>query len=239
VIAINHPVLRNGFPPNDFKFLNGYDLLEVLRSTTHSFPQWDSALSSGHYAFIIADDDMHDSSNPNEVGRNCTWVNAPSTTEKNILSSLKSGNAYGMIIASPEGETMEQKIQRFRKGFPKLNSLQIINDTLIVSINSMAKAIHFIGQGGKELQQSANDSIAKYFLRASDTYVRTQIDFDDGTSIFLNPVFRHDENSIAEMPVINRWLSTVLWVIGVAMLSLYLFLAFRLMRRKSSAKQSS
>jgi hypothetical protein len=239
VIAINHPVLRNGFPALDFQFLAGYDLIEVLRSTTHSFPQWDSALSSAHRVFIIADDDMHDYSKPDEVGRNCTWINAAEVTENNILQGLKSGNAYGMIIASPEGETMAQKIQRFKKGFPKLNSLQIINDTLRVSVSVKAKVIQLIGQGGKKLLEVHNDSTASYPLQSIDTYIRTQIDFDDGTSIFLNPVFRNDEHATVVMPSINRGISSLLWAAGVFLLVLYLFIVFRILRRKPSAKQSS
>ncbi|MFI5134952.1 MAG: hypothetical protein ACHQD9_03765 [Chitinophagales bacterium] len=239
VISINHPVLRNGFPPNDFHFLQGYNLLEVLRSTTYSFPQWDSALSSGHRAFIIADDDMHDSSNPSDVARNCTWVNASMVSEKNILSNLKSGNAYGMIISFHDGETMQQKIQRFKKGFPKLNSMQIVNDTVEVSVSEKAKTIHIIGQGGKEVAQIQNASSAKYFLHSSDTYVRTQIDFDDGTSIFLNPVFRYEENSVSAAPSVNRPTSAVLWTIGVLILAAYIFLALRFLTRKSSPRQSS
>jgi len=231
--------LRNGFPPDDFHFLQGYDLLEVLRSTTHSFPQWDSALSSGHRAFIIADDDMHDSSDPDEVGRNCTWVNASAVSEKNILSALKSGNAYGMIIAFREGETIEQKIQRFKKGFPKLNSLRIVNDTMEVSMDRNAKAIHFIGQGGKEVAQAQNTASAKYFLKPGDTYVRTQIDFEDGTSIFLNPVFRYEENSASTTPTINRLISAFLWTAGILIFASYIFFALRSIRRKSSPKQSS
>ena len=233
VIAINHPVLRNGVSPDDFLRLHGYDAIEVLRSGTHSFPQWDSALSSGHAAYIIADDDMHDSSRPNEVGKNCTWIHAQSATRNEILTGLKSGNAYGMIIASPNGETMQQKFQRFRSGFPKLNSLRITGDTLKISLSATAHAIRFIGQGGQEKFMAQQTATSAYYFQPADTYIRIQADFDDGTSIFLNPVFRFDESVQQPLPFINQTRTALFRIAGAVVLLIFAVAAFRLLRKTS------
>jgi hypothetical protein len=232
-IILNHPVLRNGFAPEDFKYLKGYDGIEVLRATTHSFPQWDSALSAGKTAFLIGNDDSHNPSNANELGRNCTWVNAAAATRVEVLAALRKGNSYGMILPFIENETITQKTERFRKGFPQLNSLQITKDTLRIRFSERADAIRLLGQQGRELVKFTSTPSAEFLLHSSDTYVRAEADFPDGSKIFLNPVYRFDP-AAAELvsPRVNSTATGLMRLAGVSVFILYLFFGFRFVRRK-------
>jgi hypothetical protein len=108
LIAIAHPLFMESFKPEDFKFLNNYDFIEVLNQFRFSIAHWDSALSTGHATFILADDDGHDLNNIYEIGRCLTFINAP-LQKDSILYALKSGCAYGADVYMSNNETNEQK----------------------------------------------------------------------------------------------------------------------------------
>lgn len=233
-VIINHPVLRNGVSPNDFRFLHGYDAIEVLRSGTHSFPQWDSALSSGHRAFIIGNDDSHNASRPDEVGRNCTWVNATTSNQHDILNALRTANTYGMKIAERPNETMSEKASRFSGGFPKLDALQIEDDTLKLRLSRTASNIMFIGQSGSLKSQVERAASAQYVLKPDDTYIRAQVDFEDGTSIFLNPVFRYDASLTPQVSQVKKLETALFRVMGALIMIAYFAASWKYIKRKTS-----
>lgn len=247
-VIVNHPMVRNGFPPNDFQYLGNYDAIEVLRSNnTYSLLQWDAALTAGIRAFIIADDDAHDSSSPLEVGRNCTFVNAAhvsspkeSLRTNTILQAIGSGDAYGVRIHFIRGETLQQKIARFRKGFPMLRSAKMFGDTLKVSVSQTAKQILFFGQDLQELGAAYNSATGSYILKPTDSYVRAQIDMADSSTIFLNPAFRYSGDPFfTNIPLINSSQTLLFRMMGIGILALYLLFAIRLMRRKRKPKENS
>ena len=59
-------------------------------------------------------------------------------------------------------------------------------------MNKEANEIHFIGQDGIVRHTALDTNMASYIIRSEDTYVRTVFRFSDGSSIYLNPIIRHD-----------------------------------------------
>ena len=206
----------------------------MLRANnTYSLLQWDAALTAGIRAFIISDDDAHDSSNPFEVGRNCTFANAAHISSNTILHAIGSGDAYGMRIHYIPGETIQQKIARFRKGFPMSVLPRMFGDTLKVSVSETARQILFFGQDLQELRRSYNTATGSYILKPTDSYVRTQIDFADGNTIFLNPAFRFTGDSFhTTVPSSIVREPFCFGMIGIGILALYLLYAIGKIRRK-------
>ena len=205
IVAIAHPNLKHGYEPEDFKYLTGYDLMEVLNHITCSEMHWDSALSAGRPVFILADDDAHDISNPHLVARFCTLINAPSTKQSDIVKALKSGKAYGASVYMTEEDGYPEKIAYSRQ-MPFLKSAQMIGNTLSVEVSQTPKQISFIGQGGKVRSIVHRSKTANYVFRADDTYIRTEILFPNkwdgpGTRFLLNPVFRTENESLQQAPV--------------------------------------
>jgi hypothetical protein len=228
-IIINHPDLRNGFPPADMNWLSGYDGMEGFAHGSNSFAAWDAALSAGKPVFIVGTDDVHNVDNPAEVAVNCTWVYATNVTRSAIIQGLKKGNGYAMKIGSADPPSFESKMRKVNEGYPMLKQAKISGDTLIVTMNKKANSIRFIGQEGDILEESSGIS-ARYQLRFTDTYVRTMISFDDGTVIALNPVFRTDgkTNTNDAIPEINTEQSTVYRVLGAIILLLFGLIPFYL-----------
>jgi hypothetical protein len=205
IIAIAHPNLKNGYAPSDFKHLTGYDLIEVFNHITCSETHWDSALSAGRPAYILADDDAHDISNPHLVGRFCTFIKAPSTKQKDVVNALKSGKAYGAQIYMIEEDGYAEKIEYARQ-MPFLKSAQMNGNVFTVEVSQRPKQINFIGQGGMVKRTVNRGKVASYIFGPDDTYIRAEILFPNkwdgpGTRFLLNPVFRYEGEGLPEMPV--------------------------------------
>jgi len=201
-IIINHPANRNSYRADNFKWLRGYDYIEIFPSG--SFAAFDSALSAGRPVYSVANDDAHDITNPLDVGRYCTWVGARTADKSSILQALKAGRSYIMVINNKPGQSFEDKQKRVKAGLQTLKHVQVRNDTLFVAINDTG-AIAFYGQGGKMISASNDCVAAFYIIKQEDTYVRARIFYRDGNEINLNPVFRYDQSLPADiLPSVNE-----------------------------------
>lgn len=215
VVIINHPGDLNGYVPSDFKYLTNYNCIEVLSRFAISIPHWDSALSNGHPAFIVGNDDVHDIFLKETLGHMCTWVNVPAVNKTAVLNALKAGRSYGMIIGKSKGV------------LPELKNFEVTNDTISILMSEPAKQITFTGQNGKILADYRNTASSKYIIKPEDSYARTTIEYIGGLKIFLNPVFRYDKIGIVRKAVyINIQKTFAFRVMGILLLVGWLFAAF-------------
>jgi hypothetical protein len=194
LISINHPAFFGGYKPEDFKYLTGYDLIEALNGYRNSIPFWDSALSAGRPSYLMADDDMHDISDPGEVSRRMIMVNALDNRRESIIHGLKTGCSYGIEMTMPGNESYEMKSERFTT-IPVVKSVSVSGDSLHVNLDRKTLEIRFFGQGGKLLYRIAHTDRASYVLKAEDTYIRTVVlqstpHDPEGLKLYLNPVYR-------------------------------------------------
>ena len=190
IVALAHPVLRDGYSLNDMKYLTNYDAIEVLNNMRVSVEHWDAALSSGQIAYIISNDDAHDVMNTNHVGRRFTMINSPTLNREIIVSNLKKGAAYGMDFFRIGDEPFEDKIERSLH-IPKLTSAILYTDTLVVKVNAKALQFRSIGYDGKVLKIENNTNTSSYIIDGKDRYVRTEIIFPDSSIMYLNPIIRY------------------------------------------------
>ena len=238
IVAIAHPSLRDGYSLDDMRVLTNYDLIEVLNELKSSIEHWDAALSAGHAAYILSNDDAHDIYDPTEVGRKCTFINSPSLKATDVLSALKSGNAYGADIGMEKGADFVQRTED-HKDIPRLDEVRVFNDTLSVKVDRRAKLIKFIGQNGIIKATASDTSRAVYAIAPSDTYIRTEITFYDNTKFYLNPVYRYSGIAPAEpeVPVMDR---VKTWVQrGIALIIAIIILLIISRVRKGRPKKGS
>lgn len=190
IVVLAHPLLRNGYSVNDMKYLTNYDGIEVLNNVRVSTEHWDEALSSGQIATIIGNDDAHDVQNSNEVGRRFTMINSPTTYREDILYNLKLGNAYGMDFIRIDDEPMTHKYKRSRK-LQYLLKAELISDTLFVKVDTISSEIRFITSNGKVVKKLNKTDAGYCIIRDDYPYLRTEIEFFDGSVMYLNPVIRY------------------------------------------------
>jgi hypothetical protein len=232
LVFIAHPKLRLGWAAEDMTWLTNYDGIEVLNGYRVSIEHWDAALSAGKNVRILADDDAHDISNINEVGRYCTFIYSPVLTGDGIVDAMRDGKAFGASIYRVWGEPMDEKIKK-ANSLPKLTKVELNGDTLTVAVNKTAAIFRFIGQEGVVLDSAMNTGEARYQIKESDTYVRTEIHFPNQTAYYLNPVIRYDggdpwNHEFARIDTVRTW---VLRIVGFATLIFVLLNIYYLRKR--------
>lgn len=218
LIAIAHPKFRNGHSKEDLKYLTGYDCLEVLNHYRNSFEYWDSALSAGIPAYIIANDDCHNSDSPGETGVNWTMINAPNLDRRAIINALKLGRAYGV-----EGS--------FAHNSNYLKEVTVSGDTVSFKFQTQADSIILIGQHGKRKQIEMNQSDLSYVFAKEDTYIRCEA-YTDSTEIYLNPIIRYEVSPpVNTLKAEVNYFYTYLWrITAFLLLVVIMYLYYRIVK---------
>jgi 4-amino-4-deoxy-L-arabinose transferase-like glycosyltransferase len=194
-LTINHPSFAQGFEASDFSYLSNYDAIEVLNHYRTSLPHWDSALSSGYYAVLLANDDMHKLDRMDEVSVNFTVINTASLARYDILQALKAGRHYGVKVhLTPKENYQIKKERNAHLIHPKVIKMQ--GDTLFVEMDSVVRAIRFVGQGGEPKDSMLLTDRAYYIFDTTDTYIRMEVQDMDSNLYLFNPIVRTNDCAI-------------------------------------------
>jgi hypothetical protein len=230
ILALVHPAFSlEGYSKDDLRKLTNYDLIEPLNQQKYSFAHWDAALSAGNPVYLLADDDVHDIDDPLWYGRIVTYINSPDNSAKNIIAALKNGKAYGYSPYTPDGDTKEKKVKRF-KNLHELKEVKVKGDTLFVRADPGIYEIRFIGQNGKTLKKINNQNSGYYVFKPSDTYVRTEIDYKRDEVMYLNPVIRYSGDKPAKRPVAKvNLLKTIIYNLFFGLL--YIFIIYLIVKK--------
>jgi len=188
-VAICHPTFLGSFEPEDFSSLYGYDAIEVFSHYRNAIAYWDSALSSGYYAVLLANDDVHNISNIDESCVSYTVINNDIDFSKPLLEQLKKGAHYGVRLENYPNEGLEKKKWRIAHTIhPK--KIEIAQNLLNVELDKPVKEIRFIGQGGKLKCSFSDTNQATYHFFPEDTYIRLELYTYEGNDYIFNPIVR-------------------------------------------------
>ena len=175
LVALAHP--SKGFKKGELTRLDHYRVMEALTTNYNSLFYWDIALSNGHRVSIIATNDNETDTCKNPMKYTVACMNANNGEE--VLTSIEKGNSYAVAY---RGELFE---------VPVLQEVTMKNDTVSISVSEKAKEIRFIGQNAIVKQTVKDVSKAFYHFEKDDTYIRAEIEFDNGNALYLNPLVRH------------------------------------------------
>lgn len=236
LIAFNHPERLRMVSDSVFSRLNGYDLWELNPSRDQGAPLWDIALSSGHYAPMIANDDAHSITNRGSwFQRSFTMVGSPTPDAKSILVALRAGRSYGVyipseintfethhdfpkviditferIITTPDSSRLDTTAQNTVQTTARTGEQVSQDHRLTVTVEGRPQRIDFIGQGGVVRHSVADSSNASYTFAPEDTYIRTEIFYPSGIVLSLNPLARTEDGAYPDptaAPIFNMWLT--------------------------------
>lgn len=212
-----HASFTKGYKVSDMKWLSNYRLLEVLNPYGNAFEHWDEALSNGHRVYALGNDDTHDITNVNEVGRNMTMVNTPSLDAESVYEALDKGLCYTVEFNNffLYGSSLERKAD-LAHTLPHLSRCELVGDTLFVATTAdNLKEVRFIGQGGLCLKADENVAEAFYAIQPEDAYVRVEINIDDLRLLYLNPVTRHPASIVEDrrLDEINWGQTGLYWLV--------------------------
>jgi len=188
-VAICHPAFSGSFEPKDFSSLYHYDAIEVFNHYRTSVAHWDSALSSGYYAVLLANDDVHNISKMDETGVCFTVVNNDIDFSKPLIEQLKKGVHYGVRVEKHPNESLEVKKMRIAHiVHPK--KIEITHNLLNVELEKPVREIRFIGQGGNIKCSVSDTNQATYPFVPEDTYIRIEVFDWEGNFYIFNPVIK-------------------------------------------------
>ena len=171
LVAPAHP--SKGFKKGEMTRLDHYRVMEALSPNDNSLYYWDIALSNGHRVNILAT-----TGNGFDTIKDLTATIGENDAES-VYKSLETGNSYAVAY---RGNLID---------VPELQEVTLNKDTLKVSVAAEAKEIRLIGQNAIVKQTVSNVSEASYLIKKDDTYIRTEIEFKNGNTLYLNPLVRH------------------------------------------------
>ena len=240
VVAVAHPSFVDGsYNVRDMKYLSNYKILEVLNGFVNSPEHWDMALSNGHLVYLIADDDTHDVLKVNDIALRITYLNAKDNDANQLYDALLSGKAVGVDFDLDRQEKMDHKVERFKRDIPYLNSAKLNGDDFAVSVTKPIRKVQFIGQNGtilKEENHTKEDTVfnVSYQIQPSDQYVRTVLTFFDGTTMWLNPITRHESPDITKQRLdhISYTWTAALWMVYLGIILLIIKLVQKYTQNK-------
>ncbi|WP_031529211.1 hypothetical protein [Dyadobacter crusticola] len=217
LVILNHPALKNGYTKEDLAQLTGYNCMEVLSPSVVSTKQWDAALSAGKAVFVVGNDDTHNVLTKNRVGRMCTFVNVAVNSAKEVLTALRTGRSYGVEIGP--GQLINS--------LPFLQSVNVKGDSILIRMSQAANRVTLFGQNGKVLTSTNDTDQIVYRLSPSDHYARATFEFENGTTVYLNPVFFIPKTGY-RAPVSHENVGETIFyrALGVAVLSLWALVLF-------------
>ena len=232
VVAVAHPSFVDGsYNVRDMKYLSNYKIIEVLNGFVNSPEHWDMALSNGHLVYLIADDDTHDVLKVNDIALRITYLNAKNNEADQLYDALLSGKVVGIDFKLDREEEMSHKVERFKHDIPYLNSAKLNGNHFSVNVTKPIGKAQFIGQNGivlKEENHAEDDAVfnVSYQIQPTDQYVRTVLTFFDGTTMWLNPVTRHESPNIEKQRLdhISYWWTAALWGIYIGIILLILLI---------------
>ena len=240
VVAVAHPSFVDGsYNVRDMKYLSNYKIMEVLNGFVNSPEHWDMALSNGHLVYLIADDDTHDVLKVNDIAMRITYLNAKDNDADQLYDALLSGKAVGVHFKLDREEKMDDKVARFKRDIPYLYRAKLDGKYFAISVSKPIKNVKFIGQNGTILKERAfkkgsDVTEAFYSIQPSDQYVRTVIQFFDNSTMWLNPVTRHESASITKQRLDHisyAWTAT-LWMIYLGIILLIIKLVRKYTQNK-------
>jgi len=188
LVAVAHPELHERRGGTDFRYLTNYDLMEVRTHSGVATAEWDTALTTGHAVWALADDDTHDVTDTADTGHSWNMVNAASLRPADIIAALRVGHTYGV-----EGDHSGSDV--------RLASLVLRGDTLVVKCVGVPARFTFIGAGGVVLATVAHADTARFVMPADAPYVRTEVTSARAT-LYLNPVVRYDGVALARLAAV-------------------------------------
>ncbi len=176
-----------GYSFNDLKKLTRYNLWEILNGRVSSIAKWDTALSAGQPAFLLADNRLK-----GKDFYSFTMVNTSENKPASLIHSLNKGSVFGVKLPVNGSSFVSAGKKQIQLPFPE--KVLMHNDTLLLKLKRQVKLIRFIRQGGRVAKSVQQADSAFYVLKPDDQYIRTEIMLNDGTVLYLNPVIRYNQN---------------------------------------------
>lgn len=203
LVALAHPFFNpyQTYTEKELRYLGGFVAVEVLNRYGDSVKEWDAILSSGHYATILASDNVHDVRNKHQLASRWTELAiAPGASLSAVLEAIQAGKTVGY-----KNHTSEPILPG---SYPKLKSVRLAARQLRLELDRVVDTLRVIGQGGSRRLEVYHTAKVVYDIRPEDTYLRIEA-HTARVSLYSSPLVRGEPKRRAVPPV--DWPRTWLW----------------------------
>ncbi len=190
LVGLTHPDARRAYTADDLTHLTGYHYIEVVNGPFESTAPWDAALSSGHAVWAMANDDTHDVDDPRRLAAAWNMIDAASTHSRDVIPALRAGRAIAVARGPNEAPAVDVT----------LTGLTLVDGTMSVTTAGALSEIEFVGERGASRAKAVGVHHATYTFTPQDPYIRVVVRTPQ-TTMFLNPVVRHDGDGHPAAPV--------------------------------------
>jgi hypothetical protein len=215
----------NDYQPDHPILLQNYDGFMIQDGVKPAIHLWDQALSAGHYTTLLATALPEPDKYLPEKNYRILYVD---TEAASIEGALKTGRFF-------LSTTLAIHKQVHSDYHSRLQYVRFSQDTIFIKTTEPALAISYFGQNGeiKKLDQGTAVSFCRF--NKQETYMRTEMVFDDGTRYYLNPFHRYAGSSPKiknrlEVNYFQTWIVRGVAIIGLFFFSWILFYLKRKMR---------
>lgn len=230
IVVFNHPGSTRWMECSDLKYLSFYKMMEVEPGfNSGKLSYYDTALSAGHYSYVLASDDCHDVNNPKKFARAATFVNTPSLKAKDVLAALDSGRTYAVTIPNILDPT--KKIERHFR-LPQLRLLKVEKDSVRFVVSEPA-VLYAFGQNGMLLGSVKGKTEMTVPFGKSESYVRFAASFPDSVQLYTSPVARYSGNAFpvfVDNASVNYPLTVLYLMLIVCIVSFFVWLFFYMLK---------
>lgn len=193
LVQINHPLRTDGLEGAQMEKLSGYRLIELDSGKSTENRYWDLALSSGHYSFGTANDDLHYPDRSGRIAVRCNFLCCSSASYADIRTALMEGCFYSMRVPDYGHGDWEMKYRKNRT-LPFVKDIGLKDSTVFISVSQPADSIKIFGQDHKTLCKVSDADVIEYVMKPADSYARITAWFPEGEVIYSNPFARYDSS---------------------------------------------
>ena len=213
-IQMNHPYRVRFTKKSHLEKVSGYEIMELDTHISTENEYWDWALTSGHYSFGLANDDLHHPEMHEKIAIRCNFVQTPSGRYEDIKKALLGGCYYAMRVPDYGDGDWAVKIAKNHE-LPKVENIGLDGETMYLKLSERADSIRVNGADHATLALSFDTDTLAYTFRAEDPFARMTAFFPDGAVIYTNPFARYDA-SVSASPFNNapqriNWVLTILY----------------------------
>jgi hypothetical protein len=185
LVSLNHPSSRDAYDVEAVRSLTNYDLIEIVNGPFTAEEIWDSALSSGHPVWALANDDTHDLNDARRTAVGWNMIDAASAGTADVVAALRAGRSYAVLrTGTADGASITT-----------LRSVEVRDHDVTVTVDGAAADVSFVGQEGAVRKTVHHAQVASYSFTPADTYIRAVVKTPQ-TVLYLNPVVRWDGQAL-------------------------------------------
>ena len=117
----------------------------------------------------------------------------PDVNRDAIVKAMKTGCSYAMKVGQ---QLMQQERRGNNDSMPILQSFLVKQNDIQVKFSLPAKEIVVTGKNGSVLNNFVNTDSVSFLLGRQEPYARVMATYNNGTQVYLNPVFRYKKSPL-------------------------------------------